>query len=205
MKLGYLTLVAFIATIPAANWLIGNFGTTCTPDGPCLLPVGFGLRAPSGVLVMGIALVLRDIVHERFGWKIASTSIFVGAVVSAIFASPTLAAASALAFLLSEFADLVVYAPLRKRRLTLAVVLSGLVGSIIDSAAFLLLAFGSLDFVLGQSLGKFWMTLLAVPILWILRNQWGLGCHHWHVHESYGHSFTEKCDRSDTVTERGRH
>ena len=41
----YLTLAAFVATVPAANWLIGNVGTTCVPNGPCLLPVGFGLSA----------------------------------------------------------------------------------------------------------------------------------------------------------------
>lgn len=205
MKLGYVALLAFVATIPVANWLIGNIGTTCVPGGPCLLPVGLGLTAPSGVLVVGLALVLRDIVHERFGWKIASTSILVGAVISAFLASPALAAASSLAFLLSEFADLIVYAPLRKRGLTLAVFLSGMVGSIVDSAAFLLLAFGSLDFVLGQSLGKFWMTLLALPVLWILRNRCRLGSHAWRVHQSYGYGFTEKCGRCDTVTDRGGH
>jgi hypothetical protein len=28
-----------VLTIPAANWLIGHVGTTCVPDGPCLIPV----------------------------------------------------------------------------------------------------------------------------------------------------------------------
>ncbi len=46
--------LAYIATIPAANWLIGNVGTTCVPNGPCLIPVGFGLMAPSGVLMVGL-------------------------------------------------------------------------------------------------------------------------------------------------------
>ncbi len=36
--LGYLALGGFVATIPAANWLIGNLGTTCVPNGPCLIP-----------------------------------------------------------------------------------------------------------------------------------------------------------------------
>ncbi len=165
----YLSLLAFAATIPAANWLIGNVGTQCIPEGPCLLPVGFGLSAPSGVLMVGGALVLRDIVHEQFGARIAIASILVGAFLSAMFAMPALAMASAAAFLLSEIADLLVYAPLRRRRLLLAVLLSGLVGSIIDSAVFLLLAFGSLDFVTGQVVGKFWMTLLALPLMVSLR------------------------------------
>ncbi|QXV73614.1 protein of unknown function DUF165 [Rhizobium phage RHph_X2_30] len=164
----FFTLPAFIATIPAANWLISNVGTHCIPEGPCLLPVGLGLNAPSGVLMVGAGLVLRDIVHEQFGAKVVIGAILLGAALSATFAAPTLAFASAAAFLLSELADMAVYAPLRKRRLILAVLLSGLVGSIVDSTVFLLLAFGSLDFVAGQVLGKFWMTLAVIPVLSVL-------------------------------------
>ena len=61
-KLAYLIL--FLVTIPVANWMIGNVGTTCIPKGPCLIPVAPGLMAPSGVLLIGVALVLRDAVHE---------------------------------------------------------------------------------------------------------------------------------------------
>ena len=50
----------------------------------------------------------------------------------------------------SELADFAVYTPLRERHLTLATVLSGLVGSIVDSVIFLSLAFGSLDFIVGH-------------------------------------------------------
>ena len=46
---GLLLLILFALTIPAANWLIGNIGTTCVPlHGPCLVPVAPGLMAPSG-------------------------------------------------------------------------------------------------------------------------------------------------------------
>lgn len=169
--MNYLILLAFMATIPAANWLIGNVGTVCTPDGPCLLPVGFGLTAPSGVLMIGLALVLRDAVHERLGAGIAFAAIVAGAALSSLFAPPALAIASGAAFLLSEIADMAVYAPLRKRRLYTAVALSGIVGAFVDSAVFLLLAFGSLDFIAGQVLGKFWMTLAALPALWAFRRR----------------------------------
>jgi uncharacterized PurR-regulated membrane protein YhhQ (DUF165 family) len=173
MRLSFIFLLAFIATIPAANWLIGHVGA-CIPNGPCLVPVGFGLAAPSGVLMAGLALVLRDVVHERFGPKVAITAIGLGAVLSVVLAPPALAIASATAFLLSELADLAVYAPLRERRLYLAVLLSGVVGSIVDSAVFLLLAFASLDFIAGQVLGKFWMTLAALPFLFVVRNTKGV-------------------------------
>jgi len=165
----YLSLAAFAATIPAANWLIGNIGTKCIPNGPCLLPVGFGLYAPSGVLMIGAALVLRDLIHEQFGARTALLAVAVGAALSVLFASPALAVASGAAFLLSEMADFAVYAPLRKRRLYTAVVLSGLVGSIVDSGVFLLLAFGSLDFMAGQVLGKAWMSLAVLPAIYALR------------------------------------
>lgn len=196
---------AFAATIPLANWLIGNVGTVCIPQGPCLIPVGFGLTAPSGVLVVGASLVLRDMVHEAGGAKAALVAIGVGGVLSAIFASPALLTASVLSFVLAELADLAVYTPLRKRRLWLAVLLSGLAGAVVDSAAFLWVAFGSLDYIAGQTVGKMWMTLAALPLLWVHRNRCRLGHHDWRCHESYGYGFTEKCARCETITDRGGH
>ncbi len=160
MKKVLLTL-AFAATVPAANWLIGHVGTECIPNGPCLLPVGFGLSAPSGVLMIGAALVLRDAVHEAAGIKVAILAILAGALLSAFLAPPALVLASVAAFALAEFADLAVYTPLRKQNFGLAVLASGIVGSIIDSAVFLWLAFGSLAFIEGQVLGKLWMSLAA--------------------------------------------
>jgi uncharacterized PurR-regulated membrane protein YhhQ (DUF165 family) len=162
-------VAAFAATIPAANWLITNVGTTCVPDGPCLLPVGFGLHAPSGVLVVGAALVLRDAVHEAGGVRAALLAIVIGSALSWFVAPPALVIASVAAFALAELADLFVYAPLRKRRLGLAVLASGLVGAAVDSAVFLWLAFGSLQFIEGQILGKFWMSLVAAIVLMVMR------------------------------------
>ena len=77
--------------------------------------------------------------------------------------------ASAVAFLLSELADFAVYTPLQERRLILAVVASSVVGLVIDSVVFLFLAFGSLDFLAGQIVGKAWMVLLAIPLIWLIR------------------------------------
>jgi queuosine precursor transporter len=158
-------LIAFLLTIPAANWLIGNFGTVCVPNGPCLIPVGFGLMAPSGVLMIGLALVLRDIVHERMGARAAMAAILIGGALSFLIAPPALAIASTAAFLLSEMADLGVYAPLRKRRLGLAVLASGVVGAAVDSAVFLWLAFGSLEYLPGQVVGKVWMSVIAFAFI----------------------------------------
>ena len=64
---GIVFLILFGLTIPTANWLIGHAGTVCVPNGPCLVPVAPGLMAPSGVLMIGIALVLRVLVQRRLG------------------------------------------------------------------------------------------------------------------------------------------
>lgn len=173
--IGYLAFALFALTVPLANWLIGNVGTVCVPNGPCMIPVDFGLfglMAPSGVLVIGAAMVLRDVVHERLGsiWSICA--ILVGAALSAFFAAPALLVASIAAFLLAELADLAVYAPLRRKNLTTAVLASGAIGAVVDSAVFLWLAFGSLAFVEGQIVGKLWMSLLAAAVLFGIRKCW---------------------------------
>ncbi len=166
-----LALIAFIATIPAANWLVGHVGTVCIPNGPCLVPVWPGIDAPSGVMMIGIALVLRDMVQLRLGklWSLAAIAI--GAAVSAFIVPPALVVASTAAFLLSELADFAIYTPLARRRLILAVVLSTAVGIVIDSLVFLHLAFGSLDHLEGQIIGKMWMVALSVPIIQLMRNR----------------------------------
>jgi uncharacterized PurR-regulated membrane protein YhhQ (DUF165 family) len=105
-------------------------------------------------------------VHEAGGAKAALIAIGIGGALSALFAAPALLIASVVAFVLAELADLAVYAPLRERRLWLAVLLSGIAGAAVDSAVFLWIAFGSLDFIAGQIVGKMWMTLLALPLLW---------------------------------------
>lgn len=167
----YAVLIAFLACIPLANWLIGNAGTKCVPNGPCLAPVGFGLMAPSGVLVIGLALVLRDFVQRDLGARWTLGAILAGAALSAGIAPPALVVASGVAFLLSELADMAVYTPLRERRLGLAVLASGVVGAAVDSAAFLWLAFGSLAYLDGQIVGKLWASLAAFVILAALRRR----------------------------------
>ena len=168
---GYLFLVAFGLCIPAANWMIGHVGTTCVPNGPCLVPVAPGLAAPSGVLMVGLALVLRDLVQRRLGPGWTALAIVFGALLSALVAPQALVFASAAAFLLSEFADMAVYTPLQKKRLVLAVLLSGLVGLTIDSIVFLYMAFGNLDFLAGQIVGKAWITVLSLPLVHWIRSR----------------------------------
>ncbi len=168
---GFGYFAAFILTVPMANWMVHNFGTVCVPNGPCLIPVAPGLDSPSGVLMIGLALVLRDLVQRRLGkvWTIGA--IFLGAITSAFVAPPALVLASTVAFLFSELADFAVYTPLQRKRLITAVLASSFVGLMIDSILFLYLAFGSLDYLWGQVVGKGWMVLLSIPVIWWIRER----------------------------------
>jgi uncharacterized PurR-regulated membrane protein YhhQ (DUF165 family) len=149
---GYIAAGAFVATVVVANWAVETFG---------LVPVGFGLMAPAGVYVAGIAFTLRDLTQERLGRTGVLAAIAVGAALSAAV-SQRLALASGLAFLVSERADFAVYTPLRRRHWPAALFLSNVVGLTLDSIVFLTLAFGSLEFLPGQVVGKAWVTLVTV-------------------------------------------
>lgn len=158
--LAVLAAVGFVGTVFAANWAITRFG---------VVPVGFGLLAPAGVYFAGLAFTLRDVLHEWGGRWAVLAAIGAGAAASALVAPPALVVASAVAFAVSELADMGVYSPLRRRHWWLAVALSNVVGLVIDSALFLWLAFGSLEFFPGQVVGKAWITLVAVLLLALIR------------------------------------
>jgi uncharacterized PurR-regulated membrane protein YhhQ (DUF165 family) len=168
-RVGLAAFAGFLACIPLANWMIGHVGTTCLPDGPCLVPVAPGLLAPSGVVTVGAALVLRDVVQRCLGLTAGLVAVVLGTALSALVAPGALVLASGAAFALSELADFAVYTPLQRRRLTLAVVASSIVGLVVDSVVFLTLAFGSLVFLPGQVVGKLWAVLIAVPLVRLLR------------------------------------
>lgn len=160
---------AYLACAPMANWMIGHVGTMCVPNGPCLIPVAPGLMAPSGVLMVGFALVLRDAAQRLLGKSWSLAAVLVGTALSVFVAAPGLVVASGIAFLLSELADFAVYTPLQRRGLVLAVIASSLVGLVVDSVVFLTLAFHSLDFLAGQIVGKAWAVLISTPLVRGLR------------------------------------
>lgn len=169
IRIGLGAFVAFLLSIPLANWMIHHVGTVCVPNGPCLVPVAPGLMAPSGVLTVGAALVLRDVVQRCLGLTAGLAAIAAGTAISALIAPGALVIASGTAFLLSELADCAVYTPLQRRRLVLAVVASSCVGLVVDSVVFLGLALGDLTFLPGQIVGKLWAVAVAVPLVRLLR------------------------------------
>lgn len=160
-EFGIAWMACLVGTIVAANWAITVFG---------MVPVGFGLMAPAGVYFVGLSFTFRDLIHDTLGRNGAIVAIVIGAALSYAI-NPAFATASAAAFLFSEFADFFVYAPLRERHWLGAVAASNAVGLVVDSALFLYLAFGSTQFLLGQVVGKLWVTAATVGLLWLIRER----------------------------------
>lgn len=158
-------------TVPLANWLIGNVGTVCLENGPCLIPMGFGLMAPSGVLMIGLALVLRDWLHELTNWRWSLIAVILGGAASSFFSPAPIAIASSVAFVVAELADLGVYSKLRAAGKHYAVMGSQIVGAAIDSALFVWIAFGSLAFSAGTILGKLYAGAAVAAILYFRENR----------------------------------
>jgi uncharacterized PurR-regulated membrane protein YhhQ (DUF165 family) len=153
------TFLAFVATVWVANYAVQHYG---------VVDVGFGLKAPAGVYVVGVAFTLRDALHRLTGPYVVMAAIVVGAALS-WFISPVFALASGGAFLVSEMADLVVYTPLARRSWLGAVTLSNTVGLALDSYLFLTWSGLGLAFFWGQVVGKAWMTLAAVVLIALVR------------------------------------
>lgn len=157
--LGALSVATYIGSIIAANYLISTYG---------LVSVGWGLMAPAGVFAAGVAFTARDIVQRTIGRRAVLAAIAVGAGVS-WWISPAFAVASAVAFTASETLDMVVFTPLERKNLLAAVIASNTVGIVVDSVLFLSVAFGSLAFLDGQLVGKAYMTLAALPLIFAIR------------------------------------
>ncbi len=126
-----LLALALVATVVAANVATARLG---------FVDAGFGLIVSAGTFAAGLALAVRDALDRVGGLRWVLPTIVAGVVLSALLASPTLALASAAAFALSELADLGAWRAIRARSIALAVVVSNLVGALVDTAVFLPLA-----------------------------------------------------------------
>lgn len=153
-----LLFLAYLGTVIGANWAASHLAPVTVWPAPLL-------AAPAGVLFVGLAFTLRDLLHKLTGWPVVLLAIGVGSGLSYFVAGPRFALASMVAFGLSELLDLLVYAPMKRRSWVGAVALSNLAALLLDSYLFLKLAFGSLDFFWGQAIGKAWMTTLALVVL----------------------------------------
>jgi hypothetical protein len=157
--LGYLGAAAYMTTIPAANIALHRYG---------VVSVGFGYKAPAAVFLAGPALVLRDVVQWALGRRAAIIALAFGVILSFVVADPAVALASAVAFAVSEAADMAVFSKLSPRWVR-AVFAGGVVGILLDSLLFLFIAFGSLDFLGGQLIGKLYGVILGSLVVALRR------------------------------------
>lgn len=149
----------YVGSIVLAAYLVATLGA---------VPVGLGLYAPAGAYVIGVTMVLRDLTQDQLGPKWTYAAILIGTGLSAAI-SPSVAVASAIAFLGSETLDMIVYTPLRARgQVVTAILASNFVGTIVDSFLFLMIAFGSLEFFTGQVWAKLVSTALAALVVGLL-------------------------------------
>ena len=149
--------VAFLGCILAANFVTSRYG---------MVPVGFGLMATAGTYFAGLSFVLRDSLHDAAGKRWTLAVIAAGSALSFLVTDPFIALASAVAFGLSETADLAVYAPLRRRGYVRAAVASNVVGSLVDTVVFLTIAgFPVMAGLPGQTVGKLAITGAVVGLV----------------------------------------
>lgn len=159
---GALCFAGLLACVVAANLTLNHFGLWAI--GPFLVA--------SGAVWAGLALTLRDGIHETVGARWVIVAIVLGALLSA-FVDPHLAVASGVAFLLGEFLDFAVYVPLRESGRLRAVGASNVVGSIADSWIFLWLAPFPVtpNAVIGLVLAKTVVTACTLAVIAAVRDR----------------------------------
>jgi len=122
----YKFLTLYVVLIVAVNYAFTVVPLVKLPDGTMWPPVA---------LLVGFIFVARDFAQREVGHKVL-LAMLVGVAISYFMASPFVAIASAVAFLISELADWAVYT-YTKRPLSQRILFSSLLGAPIDSAVFL--------------------------------------------------------------------
>ncbi len=160
---GLACLGLFLGSIPFANWWLSENGLWAAP---LLGPV------PSALWVVAIGFVLRDVVQVTLGRRIAWAAIAAGTVLSVAVADPGIAAASGIAFALSESLDALIFTPLADRgRFLLGVSISGWAAGFLDSAVFVRIAFGSFDGWWQLGIAKLVVIAVVAPVSWVIRRR----------------------------------
>jgi uncharacterized PurR-regulated membrane protein YhhQ (DUF165 family) len=159
-----LLVAAYIAALVIANLSLAALG-------PALAPI-------NAFLLIGFDLTMRDVLHERLTRPVMVLLIVLAGGIS-FWVNPAaaqIAAASAIAFSVSGFADMAVYIAAWRQPRMVRVNASNVAGSAVDSVLFPALAFGTIDPGLMVALfaakvggGLIWSWVLNALPVW--RNQ----------------------------------
>jgi uncharacterized PurR-regulated membrane protein YhhQ (DUF165 family) len=153
------SFVGLLLAVYFANYLVQHVGIVRVWP--------WHLSAPAGVYMAGLAFLFRDTVQRLGSVPLALAGIACGALLS-LAISPTLAGSSASAFAASEIVGLAVLWALG-RWLVPAIVAAQVAAALVDSFVFLWLAFGSVAFWEGQTVGKLTVLALAFPVVFASR------------------------------------
>lgn len=161
LLLRFRATLTYVVLIVVINW-----GFTVVP----LVKMPGGEMWPPLSLAVGFVFVVRDFAQREIGHRVL-LAMLVGAGLSYVMASPYVAIASAAAFLVSEFADWLVYTVTR-RPLATRILYSSLLGTPIDSVVFLwgighLTVSGVVAMTISKMLG-------ALVVWWLIRRREGL-------------------------------
>lgn len=140
-----------------------NYGFSVVP----LVDLPGGEKWPPVALVVGFIFVARDFAQREIGHRVLLAMLTAGAI-SYVMADPFVATASVAAFLVSEFADWVVYS-FTGRPFSQRVLLSSIVGAPIDSIVFLA-GIGALG-VAGVAAMTASKMVGAVIVWWMIRQR----------------------------------
>lgn len=129
----YKFTLAYVAAIPITNWLFGYVGVLAIPGTEYVFhPLSF---------LVGLWLVLRDFSHRELGDRLIFVPVAIGMAISFLTSDPRIAAASAIAFVVSECVDYAIYR-WSNRPLAQRIVLSSAASVPVDSLLFSGIAFG---------------------------------------------------------------
>lgn len=168
-------VLIYIAVIALANVLTARIGAL-------ELFSGF-LIIPAGSLFVGATFIIRDFLQIKHGKKAAYIAVGLAIVVSAVISlalgdTVFIAVASAISFFMSEAVDTEIFSRM-KNSILQRVLVSGTVGSVVDSTVFVLVGLSPIGGILlpwesvipaivGQVLSKVLLQFLAVGLLWLL-------------------------------------
>ncbi len=124
----FIYTVLYIALIVFVNWTFEVFPPIDLPGGE---------KWPPAAVVTGLIFVARDFAQREIGHRVILAMLLAGAI-SYVMAGPVVAGASVAAFLISEFADWMIYS-FTGRKFSERILISSAVSTPLDSFVFLYL------------------------------------------------------------------
>lgn len=138
--------------------------------------MGLGDYLTWGAFTYPFSFLVTDLSNRRFGQKGARRVVYAGfvlaVVLSVILATPRIAIASGMAFLVAQLLDIRIFASLRRKAWWLPPFVSSVISSALDTAIFFSFAFycgvvPGLGLTIGEALGSFGIADECIALPWV--------------------------------------